>query len=86
MKAAVGDWLLVRSHATGRYARRAEVLAVGADGAPPYTVRWTDTDHETLLFPGPDAEILTAEQLAEQDEAQARRITSVQSAISGSAH
>ena len=85
MKAEVGDWLLVRSHASGRYARRAEILAVGRDGAPPYTVRWTDADRQSVVFPGPDAEILTVEQLADQDRAQARRIASVQSAIADAA-
>ena len=26
----------------------------GEDGGPPYLVRWDDTDHPTLLFPGSD--------------------------------
>jgi hypothetical protein len=56
MRAAVGDRLIVRSHSTGVPDRDAEVLEVhGADGAPPYVVRWTDTGHEGLFFPGPDA-------------------------------
>ena len=74
MKAAVGDWLLVKSHTTGRDARRAKILAVSADGAPPYTVRWTDADHDTMVFPGPDAEVVSAAQLAELDRAHARHI------------
>jgi hypothetical protein len=28
-----------------------------ADGEPPYLVRWEDSDHETLFFPGPDATV-----------------------------
>jgi hypothetical protein len=27
----------------------------GADGAPPYVVRWSDSGRESLVFPGPDA-------------------------------
>ena len=29
----------------------------GKDGAPPYRVRWLDSGHETLCFPGPDAHV-----------------------------
>jgi hypothetical protein len=30
-----------------------EVL--GEHGTAPYIIRWEDSDHETLFFPGPDA-------------------------------
>lgn len=81
MKAAVGDWLLVRSHATNRPARRAEIVGVGRDGAPPYTVRWTDTDHEVIVFPGSDAEVVSIARLAELDRLQTERIVAAQSSI-----
>jgi hypothetical protein len=81
MKAVVGDWLLVRTHTTDRAARRGEIVAVGADGAPPYTVRWTDADHEVIVVPGPDAEVVPAGRLAELDRQQRDRIAAVQSAI-----
>lgn len=81
MKAAVGDWVLVRSHATDRPARRAEILGTGSNGAPPYTVRWTDTGHEVIFFPGPDAQIVSAQRLAEFDRIQTERIVAVQSSI-----
>jgi hypothetical protein len=56
MIAAVGDRLVVRSQQVDRPVREAEILAVrGADGAPPYVVKWSDTGHEALVFPGPDA-------------------------------
>ncbi|HQR28015.1 MAG TPA: DUF1918 domain-containing protein [Nocardioides sp.] len=56
MKAAVGDRLVVRSQHLDGPVRDAEILAVrGTDGAPPYVVKWSDTGHETLVFPGPDA-------------------------------
>jgi hypothetical protein len=55
MKAAVGDRLVVRGHRVGDPERDAEVLEVrGADGEPPYLVRWAD-GHEGLVFPGSDA-------------------------------
>jgi hypothetical protein len=58
MIAAVGDRLVVRSQQVDRPVREAEILAVrGADGAPPYVVKWSDTGHEALVFPGPDAYI-----------------------------
>jgi hypothetical protein len=35
-----------------------EVVEVrGADGAPPYVVRWSD-GHEGLTYPGPDAHVI----------------------------
>ena len=30
---------------------------MGADGAPPYLVRWIETDHEALVYPESDASI-----------------------------
>ena len=56
MYAAVGDELVVRSlHVDGPH-RDGEIIEVhGADGSPPYLVRWSDTGHESLVFPGPDA-------------------------------
>lgn len=56
MFAAVGDRLVVRSQHLDGPVRDAEILSVrGADGAPPYVVKWSDTGHEALVFPGPDA-------------------------------
>jgi hypothetical protein len=56
MHAVVGDRLVVRSQHLDGQVRDAEILAVrGTDGTPPYVVRWSDTGHEALVFPGPDA-------------------------------
>ena len=55
MKALPGDRLVIRSHRVGEPERDAEILEVGTDGAPPYRVRWGDTGHEGLMFPGSDA-------------------------------
>lgn len=58
MRARIGDKLVVRGHHVGEHERDAEILEVhGADGAPPYLVRWLDSGHETLVFPGPDATV-----------------------------
>lgn len=81
MHADVGDWLVVKSRSEDRHARRAAILAVHAGGAPPYTVRWLDDGRETLVFPGPDAEVISAAGQAELDRIQSERITRVQSEI-----
>lgn len=56
MHASPGDRIVIRSHHIGEPIRDAEVLEVEhEDGSPPYRVRWSDTGHEALFFPGPDA-------------------------------
>ena len=56
MKAHKGDRIVIRGHRIGEANRDCEVLDVrGVDGAPPYLVRWEDSDHEALFFPGSDA-------------------------------
>ena len=56
MKAQVGDHIVVHSHSTGRPDRDGEVLEVhGADGEPPFLVKWAEDGHVGLVFPGPDA-------------------------------
>ncbi len=53
MKASVGDRIVMAGEQVDRPTRDGEVLEVrGADGAPPYLVRWSD-GHTGLLFPGP---------------------------------
>ncbi|WP_330276345.1 DUF1918 domain-containing protein [Lentzea sp. NBC_00516] len=59
MKAKRGDWLVEPS------GRRGQVTAVKhQEGRPPYLVRWLDTEHEALVFPGPDTHVVTAEEEA----------------------
>jgi hypothetical protein len=56
MYARKGDRIVIRSQHVGSAFRDAEVLEVEhANGTPPYRVRWSDTGHEALFFPGPDA-------------------------------
>lgn len=58
MRAEAGDWLVVESPHTGTVHRRGLVLeAHGPDGSPPFLIRWTGDDHESLVFPGPDAHV-----------------------------
>ena len=56
MYAAVGDRLVIHGYSLGAADRDGEILEVRhADGSPPYLVRWSDTGHQALVFPGPDA-------------------------------
>jgi hypothetical protein len=82
MQARSGDWLVVHSHSDGGHVRRAEIVATHG-GEPPYTVRWLDEDKESIVFPGPDAQVVSAAELGELDQAAAARIGRVQTAIKG---
>jgi len=56
MDANVGDRIIIRGRHTGQPVRACEVLEVrGSGGGPPYLVRWDDSGHQTLFFPGSDA-------------------------------
>jgi hypothetical protein len=58
MKASSGDHIEVRGQHVGESSRQGEIVEVrGADGTPPYLVRWSD-GHQGLFFPGPDATVL----------------------------
>jgi hypothetical protein len=59
MKAQVGDHIVINSRHLGESARDGLVVEVhGADGEPPYLVKWADDGHTGLVFPGPDAHIV----------------------------
>lgn len=56
MKASKGDRIIIKGHRVGEPDRDCVILEVrGPDGGPPYLVRWEDSDHGTLFFPGSDA-------------------------------
>jgi hypothetical protein len=58
LHAVAGDRLVVRRAHVGEPIREAEILEVrGGGGSPPFLVRWSDTGHEGLVFPGPDASV-----------------------------
>lgn len=81
MHASEGDWLIVKSASDSRPERRGLIMSVTNEGRPPYQVRWTDTDHEALVFPGPDAAVITAATLHEHDRARNERTTRAQAEI-----
>lgn len=58
MQARVGDQIIIESQTTGSPGRDGEIVGLHhGDGTPPYDVRWSDSGHETLVFPGPDARV-----------------------------
>ena len=55
MRAHVGDRIILAAEHIDQPTRDGEVLEVrGAEGGPPYLVRWAD-GHTGLIFPGPGA-------------------------------
>ncbi len=81
MQAHPGDWLIVHSHTDNAHTRKGEILTTHADGTPPYRVRWLDHDHESVVFPGPDAQVISADDQLALDRAQSELISRVQSDI-----
>jgi hypothetical protein len=58
MHATPGSQLTIKGHHIGEPDRHAEILEVrGPDGGPPFLVRWDDTGHESLIFPGTDSSV-----------------------------
>ncbi len=58
MNASAGDRIVIHGHRQGEPDRDGEILGTeGTDGGPPYVVRWGDTGHTSVFFPGPDATI-----------------------------
>lgn len=54
MKATQGDRIIIHGKTVESSDRHGEILEVrGAEGAPPYRVRFDD-GHETVLYPGGD--------------------------------
>lgn len=55
MQAQAGDELVVKGFHVGEANRRGIIIEVrGANGSPPYLVRWSD-GHESSFFPSSDA-------------------------------
>ena len=83
MKANVGDWLVIKASTIDEPDERGLITEVHSpDGAPPYLVRWLSTGHAATVFPGADAVVITAAELAEAHEREQRRFGAVQSVIS----
>jgi len=59
MKAKVGDRIVIKGHRVGEHDRDCQLLEFRHEnGEFLYLVRWGDTGHEDLLFPGPDASVI----------------------------
>jgi hypothetical protein len=55
MRARVGDRIILAAEHIDEATRDGEILEIrGAEGAPPYMVRWSD-GHTGLIYPGPGA-------------------------------
>ncbi|PKV96720.1 uncharacterized protein DUF1918 [Amycolatopsis echigonensis] len=75
MHAQRGDWLVVKGNQVDVPEHRGRIVAVGSpEGDPPFTVRWEGADHESTVFPGPDAIVLTDAELAAQDKHAQERV------------
>ena len=58
VKAKVGDRLIEEGTHVGDHRRIGVITALRHDdGTPPYVVRWLDTGHEAVVYPGSDARI-----------------------------
>jgi Domain of unknown function (DUF1918) len=78
MQAKMGDWLVIKGPATAQ-GLITEVRS--PDGSPPYVVRWLDTGRVAMVFPGPDAVVVTADEQQVADELTQSRVAAVQAAI-----
>lgn len=84
MHASVHDRIIVLAPHLDEPNRDGEILEVrGAYGAPPYQVRWSDTGHVGLYFPGADAVIHHAGAL--HPDAAGRAASSPASSVLGDA-
>ncbi len=58
MKAHLGDRLILEGTHLDDPRRVGVIVELPhPDGTPPYRVRWLSDDHESLVFPGPDARL-----------------------------
>lgn len=58
VKAKVGDRIIEEGKHVGDHRRIGVITALRHDdGTPPYVVRWLDSEHEALVYPGSDAHI-----------------------------
>ncbi|MGN6445964.1 DUF1918 domain-containing protein [Amnibacterium sp.] len=59
MHAQVDDEIVVQSHHLDEQPRRGRILEVhGPGGTEPFLVRWDDSGHTALVFPGADASVV----------------------------
>ena len=82
MKANVGDWLVLKGRTNEQSEQRGMITEVMLRTArhPTWCVG-SDTGHEALVFPGPDAVVVTPAEQQAADERARSRFASVQAAI-----
>ncbi|MFK8908482.1 DUF1918 domain-containing protein [Streptomyces sp. YS-3] len=65
MRATEGDQLVQHGRVVGQHDRTGEIVQVlGEDGTPPYRVRFPD-GHESIMSPGPDCAVQSADEWRE---------------------
>jgi hypothetical protein len=58
VRARPGDTLVIHGRTLGRPDRFGEIVEVRSpSGDPPFLVSWSDSEHVTFTYPGPDAEV-----------------------------
>jgi len=61
MQAAAGDRIVIKGHHIGDRDRSCEMIEAHGPEGVLRIVRWGDSEHETLFFPGSDAAIESRE-------------------------
>ena len=76
MKASLGDRIVILRHDEHGTLRDGQIVEVpNVDGSPPYYVRWSDSGHLSLIFPGPDARVTHYSHEDEDDDHPSRSST-----------
>jgi hypothetical protein len=82
MHAKPGDWLVIKGIVVDAPEQLGQILEVhSGDGGPPFLVRWTRDDRESLIFPGPDAHVRTATEQKTADEHMQQKLLERQKVI-----
>ena len=85
MRALPGDHIILATPTVEGALREGEVIETrGADGQPPYLVRWTD-GHEGLLYPGPGSVLRIDQAHADQAHAEAAHADTAHAEAAGAA-
>ena len=71
MKAKAGDWLVIKGTHVDQADQRGVIIEVhGADGAPPYVVRWLSSGNVATVIPGPDAVVVNTDKASQMSHEQ----------------
>jgi hypothetical protein len=82
MRAEAGDWLVVKGTVVDAPDQVGQIVEVRTrDGGPPYVVKWVRDGHQALVFPGPDAIVVSAAEMSRRQEHERERIAKLQKLI-----